>query len=126
MWYFALVPTYLVWHYTLAISDLRRLAKNILWFIFNFFSIDILLGTLLSPWKRLSKDVDPHSSFFSNLVINTTMRFVGLFIRGATIIFGTLSLLAALTAFAAGFLVWLVLPFLVPALFLYGINYFIL
>lgn len=125
MWYFALIPTYFVWHYTIAIADLRRNAKNILWFIFNFFSIEILFGSLFSPWKRLSKDVDPHSTFFTNLIINTLMRFVGVFVRGGTIIFGLFFIVVALAIFVALFLIWVLLPFLTPALFLYGISYFI-
>jgi hypothetical protein len=125
MWYFALIPTYFIWHYTLAIADLKRIAKNILWFIFNFFSIEVLLGTLISPWKRLSKDVDPHATFFTNLIINTLMRFVGLIIRSLTIIFGMATLMIVTVLIILGLLIWLLLPFLVPAFLLYGVSFFI-
>lgn len=125
MWYFALIPTYFVWHYTIALNDFKRIAKNISWFIFHLFSIDILLDTLFSPWKRLSKDADAHSTFFTNLVINILMRFVGVFVRLGTIIFGTILLAITIAILIITFVVWLFLPFLVPAFFLYGISFFL-
>ena len=127
MWYFALIPTYFVWHYTIAISDLKRLEKNIIWFIFNFFSIGILLDTLFSPWKRLAKDEGTkRPTYFSNLVVNVLMRLVGIFIRGATILFGTATLIVTIFAAVIVFLAWLFLPFLIPIFFLFGVSFFII
>jgi len=121
-----LLPNYLVWHYTRALSDFYRVAGNILWFVFNFFSIEILLSTLISPWRRLSKDESgAHPTFFTNLVINVLMRLVGILVRTVTIILGLFSSAAAFLALISGFFIWLLLPFLIPAAFLYGVGFLI-
>ena len=122
----ALFPTYIVWHYTRAISDFKRIMANSIWFVFSFFSMGILLKTLISPWRRLSKDENlAEATFFTNLVINVLMRLVGLLVRSITIILGLFSLVSVTFIFILGFFVWLLLPFLVPTFFLYGVGYFL-
>ncbi len=118
---------YIVWHYTKAFRDIFRITLNYLWFIENFFSINLLMRTLISPWRRLSISggKGKEDSFFGAFLINTLMRLVGFLIRSVTIIFGALSLLAT---FALGFIfiiLWLFLPFIIFILFLAGTAQFI-
>lgn len=107
---FNLPLAYLWWHYTLAWGDLLRLYKNFSWFLWNFFSIPLLAGTLFSPWRRLRESSARGSGgFLGSFIINLILRFVGLFARLFTILFG----LASLALFAVLFLCFLVLwPFL--------------
>ncbi|OHA16378.1 MAG: hypothetical protein A3H57_00665 [Candidatus Taylorbacteria bacterium RIFCSPLOWO2_02_FULL_43_11] len=122
----AILPTYVVWHYTMALRDLERNSSNLLWFIFHFFSVGVLLGTLFSPWKKLSKDESSHHpTFFSNLAVNVLMRVVGFFVRTITIVMGLICFIIGTFLFIALFVVWLFLPFLVVISFLYGVSFFI-
>ncbi len=122
----AIIPTYFVWHYTTALRDFERVSDNLLWFVFHFFSVDALLKSLFSPWKRLSKDESVrHPTFFSNLIINILMRFVGFGIRTITIMIGLVTFIVGTFLFIVVFLGWLFLPFLVVVSFLYGISFFI-
>lgn len=121
-----LFPTYIFWHYTHAIREFFTVGGNFFWFMFNFFSIDILLKTLFSPWRRLAKDESVrHPTFFSNLVINLLMRITGFLVRAVTIVMGLFSLAAAFLLFIFGFLAWIALPFLVVMIFLYGLSFLI-
>ncbi len=123
---FVLFPTYIVWHYTTAIKDMKRVTDNLLWFIFNFFSMDILLKTLFSPWRKLDKDETVKKpSFFSNLLVNILMRISGFVIRVSTLLFGLATFVLACIVFIFGFLIWVSLPFLSVILLLYGISYLI-
>lgn len=123
---FALFPTYIIWHYTVAIRDIKRVTDNLLWFIFNLFSMDIILKTLFAPWRRLDRDETAKKpSFFSNLIVNILMRVSGFIIRVSTLFFGLFSFFIACVIFAIGFVIWLGLPFLSVILLLYGIGYLI-
>lgn len=117
-------PHYISWHYTKAISDLVGLFKNFLWFIWNFFSIQLLLKTLFVPFKKLNvartKRFDLED-FFSALVTNLLMRLVGFFVRGIFIIMGVFSLVLFIVAYAIFFILWLALPLLLLSMFVAGV-----
>ncbi|MCR4311075.1 MAG: hypothetical protein NUV54_00685 [Candidatus Taylorbacteria bacterium] len=119
LWY------YIVWHYTRAWSDMRRVASNYLWFTSNFFSIDLLLRTLFSPWKRLSISGGrgKEDSLFGALIINTLMRFVGFGIRLFTIAVGAVALCIVFAIAVVSAVVWLLLPAIIVVLFFAGIGY---
>ena len=110
---FALPISYLLWHYVLAWGDLIRLYRNLSWFLWNFFSIRILLGTLFSPWHRMrerkSKDT---AGFLGSLILNGILRFIGLGARTGTILCGLITLVVFSLCFVALLALWLVVPFL--------------
>jgi len=119
-------PIYLVWHYTTALRDLNRLLKNTTWFLYHFFSVEILLKTLFLPFRRLSgRDSTQKQSIFERIVINVLMRIVGFGVRAITIIAGVTSVVLTNLFFIIFFVVWIFLPILVPILFLFGIGFFI-
>lgn len=101
---------------------------NLLWFISNFFSIELLVGTLFSPWKRLAKDEygGGDSNFFTNFIVNVLMRISGFLIRSVTIVIGSIALLLTAIFLALGFIFWLLLPFIFFGLVLYSISFFVL
>lgn len=106
--------SYLIWHYTVAWRDLARLYRNFAWFLWNFFSIRLLAGTLFSPWKRLHEASNKSTGgFLGSFILNTLMRFIGLFARLFTILTGCASLLLLSLGFVAFLLLWLFLPALV-------------
>lgn len=119
---FLALPYYLSWHYTTALYDMIGIWRNFFYFIYNFFSISLLLRTLFSPWHRIKESYAKIEDFFGNLVVNTLMRLVGAVIRMVFIVMGTVSLLLCLIFGVAAFIFWLVLPFLLVYTFFQGIN----
>lgn len=117
---FVVFPYYLAWHYTRAILDFFDLWKNFLWFVFQFFSIPLLLKTLFAPFKRLkekgSGDVTDLEGFLEALVVNTIMRLVGFIFRSVVIVFGLLTYTVTLFAGIVAFFLWLLLPALIAFL----------
>jgi hypothetical protein len=126
--FLTIFPSYLIWHYGGAFKDYRRVSMNLLWFISNFFSIELLVGTLFSPWKRLAKDEygGGDSNFFTNFIVNVLMRISGFLIRSVTIVIGSIALLLTAIFLALGFIFWLLLPFIFFGLVLYSISFFVL
>jgi len=114
-----IIPNYLSWHYGRALSDYFKVWKNLIWFLWNFFSIKVLLKTFFLPFKRLKEtyagnlDVE---SFLNSIIITTLMRVVGMVARSAIIICGLVALIFFIIGGLFGFVVWLFLPLIIPAL----------
>lgn len=119
---FQLPLSYLRWHYALAWSDLLRLYRNLAWFLWNFFSISLLLRTLLSPWRRLREGARKDAGgLLGSLIMNTILRFIGFLARIATIAFGLASLVLLTIAYAAFLALWPFLPLVAVACVLAGL-----
>lgn len=107
---------YFWWHYTRGLVDLLVNLKNLVRFVYNYFSLSVLLKTLFAPWRRLGEAYPSKfspSAFFQALVINTLMRIFGFCVRLVILLIGIffylLSLMGAVLFFAA----WLVIPVIV-------------
>ena len=115
---------YIVWHYSRGLRDSVRFSLTFLWFVYNFFSIPILLGSLFAPWRRMGEPYRKGflaAEFFSTLIVNLLMRLVGFCFRTVVIIVGLLALIATALLGFFGLLVWLALPLILVLLFLWGI-----
>lgn len=122
MAFFQLIPLYLFWHYTRAWLDIARLYSNFAWFLYHFFSIRILLGTLFSPWKRLHEGRrEAEAGILGAFLINSIARVVGALIRFVTVSAGVISLIFLTAAFVFVLLLWLFMPLAVLFLFAGGI-----
>lgn len=119
---FLALPYYLSWHYTDAFVDMLNIWKNFLSFLFEFFSIPLLLKTLFSPWRRMQESYTRIEDFFEHLIVNTLMRFVGAFFRLIIIIFGLASLFLCFVLGIVFFLLWTALPFILIYTLLQGMN----
>lgn len=123
MAFFQLIPVYFFWHYTRAWQDIARLYSNFAWFLYHFFSIRILLGTFLSPWKRLHEGrKEAEAGIIGAFLINSITRIVGALIRSVTISAGILSLVFLTIVFVLVLALWLFMPFVVLFLLLSGIT----
>ncbi len=122
--FFNLPVAYLWWHYTKAWGDFLRLYLNFFWFLSNFFSIKILSGTLLAPWKRLreSRGGRGDGGFAGRLILNSITRAVGFLLRSGTILMGVFSLVLLSLAFLLFLLFWLFAPFVACAFIVTGIG----
>lgn len=105
--------SYLRFHYVDAVSAGFVLWRDLLWFIYNFFSVEILFKTLFYPWRRLSEEYRPGfdpANWFASSVVNLIMRGVGVLIRLPVILTGLVAVLAGVLVGLILFIVWLLLP----------------
>ena len=127
--HFAIViGRYFIWHYGRAISDLTRIYRNLIAFIFNFFSVSILVNSYFAPWRRLSEDYPAKSvdlfNYFSTFLVNIIMRLVGIFMRTVIIVLGIAVTLLVILSYPIILLFWIVLPFAVIIIFFIGFGLF--
>jgi hypothetical protein len=122
-----LVGYYFVWHYGPAFLDMLGVFQNILWFLYNFFSIPILLSTLIAPFERIQETyaggLDPQG-FLESLVFNLIMRVIGFIMRSVVIVVGIVVLLGAVVLELVMFVLWVFLPIVIISLFLAGFSFF--
>jgi hypothetical protein len=122
----SIAKNYLVWHYSMAITDFLHIWWNYLWFVNHLFSVPDVLKSLFAPFKRLQEErgsilLHPEQ-FFSGLVVNIIMRLVGFFLRSAII---TAAFLGFTTVIIGGLMflaLWLTLPVLIVSFLLNGIS----
>ena len=117
------IGAYFRWHYTKAYADLLGIWKDLLWFGYHFFSVPVLLRTLISPFYRIRErptkfDIE---EILESLVTNILMRIVGFLVRIVLLILGGLFLFFLLITGSFVLLIWTITPFLVTALFILGI-----
>ena len=116
---------FVIWYYTAALFNFVKISRDLIWFLYHFFSIPILIPTLFSKWKRIG-DVRTKkfniADFFSVLMVNLIMRIVGFFIRSFVVIAGFIFIVLAIIAEIMVFIVWLFLPVIIVALFVFGMN----
>lgn len=121
----SLAPAYFKWHYTSAFRSILFIWMDLLWFVYNFFSVPMILRTFFSPWKRLGEE--PRSGFhpqefFEALVVNTMMRIVGVIIRTFFLTFAIMALVVTLLGGMATLILWPVLPFAAIGFILVGVG----
>lgn len=110
------LPTYVIWHYTAGLKAALGLALNFIRFTANFFSLQLLLKTLFSPWRRLGEHyvsgLHP-SEWLSTFLVNTLMRIVGAIIRLILIIVGLIMIIITAVFGLLVMIVWVLWPVLI-------------
>ncbi len=104
---------YLYWHYLLAWRDGWQIYRDLLWFVGHFFSINILIKTWFSPWRRLGETYRGNfdlGAWLAALIINLAMRLVGIIARTTLIVVGGLSWILILLFGLVVIIIWLLLP----------------
>lgn len=114
---------YLQWHYTRALADLAVISSNFFWFVYEFFSIPLLLRTLVVPFRRITET--PQRTFdigawLAAKTVNTLMRLVGVVVRLWVIVLGFLSLCCVTLLSGVAFCLWLAAPLLFVTLAFIG------
>jgi len=114
---------YLKWHYGTALATTFSFWKNILLFLFNYFSIKNLAGNFFAPWKRLADNYPKRFNikiYFFTFLTNTIMRIVGIILRTIMIFFGIIVCLLYILAFPITLVLWLALPLVIAGLIIFG------
>lgn len=125
MFFTLFLSQYSLWHYGRGVRNLLSNWLNFLWFAYNFFSIPLLLGTLFSPFERLSEEYKGGldiGALLGTLLVNTIMRFVGAIVRLFIIGMGVFTLAMFIAAGLIVLVAWLLLPFIVFALLALGVH----
>ena len=109
-----LVPVYIFWHYSSALLDFFRIAGNMYWFLWHFFSVPETLRTFFEPWERIREkyykglDIEAMASAF---VANTLMRILGVIMRTFLLFFAFISFIVLSVVVVVSFFIWLIMPF---------------
>lgn len=127
MRFLAIIVNYIIWHYTRAILEFSHIYKNILIFVFNFFSIPILVQSYFAPWRRMGEDytkniVTDFADVASVFVVNIIMRLVGMVMRTIIIVIGLAFVVLVALFYPILLLLWLVLPLILIFLVMLGIG----
>ena len=126
--FLSIAKNYLVWHYSMAMSDLMHIWWNYLWFINHLFSVPDVMKSWIAPFKRLQEEktnVLMHpEEFFSGLFVNLMMRIVGFILRTAIIVVAMISFLTVIIGGVMFVILWTVLPVLVVSFVVNGIQSF--
>ena len=118
------IADYIIWHYTRAFADIAHLTGNFLLFGYNFFSIPLLLRTLFKPFHRIQDSSGRGLDLgiiAQNFIFNTAVRVIGAVLRICVLTVGIAFEIAVAVGALLTFIVWLVLPALVPAMAVTGI-----
>jgi len=113
-WWFLFVPTKII---TIAI---RMVGKA-----FRFFSIDLLLKTLLQPWKR--DEIDTTNLALDDKIrvwmMNLVSRLVGAIVRGGTIVIGLGAIAGIIIVAIISLVGFILLPVISLWLVIQGFNF---
>lgn len=116
---------YFIWHYGRAIKEIYGIGRNFLWFLWHFFSIEVIAKTFFSPWRRMNEQYMRGfnlEAVLSSFIVNSLMRIVGVIIRAITLLIALFGLLTAILLFFVFLFLWLILPFIVVLLVYQGIH----
>jgi len=101
------------WHYGRAVKGLVGIWKNFIIFVREYYSIPLLLRTLVAPWRRditrRPRGLDI-KKLFESFAFNLISRSIGFFIRSITIIIGFICLLGVIILGILALIIWLLLP----------------
>lgn len=102
-----------------------RIIGRTYWFEWHFFSVGILLKTFFDPWKRLGEEKGEKfklEQWLQATVINTMMRLIGVSLRLVILIFALFGFVVTTLVVALFVVAWCLLPFIIIALFVRGIQ----
>jgi len=117
---------WLLWHFYEMPKFLLLVWKNYILFALNYFSLTALLKSLFSPWRKYSWMYPKGFNvveFFNTLVSNTVSRFLGAIMRIVLIAFGIVFQIFVIFAGLIIFLLWILIPFIAIAGFLFVFLY---
>ena len=93
---------------------------NIFWFGYHFFSMKLLLRTLITPFKRFHQDYDLKNfdlgTLGQDILLNLFMRALGTVLRLCVLAIGLVFEAMVLVVGALAFIIWILLPLIIPLL----------
>lgn len=114
------------WHYYETPMFLFQVFKNYILFGLNYFSMPILLKSFFAPWRKYRWNYPQGINvleFFNTLISNGFSRILGAGMRIILIFTGIVFQIFIVIAGITIFLLWLLLPFIAIAGFLFAFIY---
>ncbi len=105
--------SYVHWHYLQGFGELVGVFGNVLWFIKNFFSFNLLTHTLFALWRRMGESYVAGfnlENLVETFIVNSLMRVVGFVSRVVVLLVGVLSYGVISLLFLLVMMLWLLLP----------------
>lgn len=113
----AVIASYLWWQYQNGLQEFVRAWMNLHWFLYNFFSIPLLVKSFFAPFHRMEakkdRGFDPEN-IAEVIVVNIMMRFVGMLVRSTIILIGVAAEGVLLVAGTLIFIVTFGAPLFIP------------
>lgn len=116
---------YLSWHYSRALKEFFHVAKNLLWFIINFFSLPQLIRSLFAPFRRITEERGNRFSLedlAGYIIIGIISRVIGFILRLTIILTGATILILLSVLFAFTYVFWLMAPLALVAMIAFGLH----
>jgi hypothetical protein len=126
--FITITHSYLAWHYLRAWREIWHVSRNLLWFVYNFFSLPQLARSLFSPWRRITEDRTGGFNFESiagYLIINLISRLIGCLLRSIVIIIGSLTYLLLCLGIFCLFIFWALAPVSILVFLALGLTFLI-
>jgi len=120
----SIIPAFFIWWLKIVPSKIIYIAKKLILKAFAFFSIDLLLKTLILPWKRDEIDTT-NMSLDDRLkvwIMNLVSRFVGAVIRMSVIIFGLLTIIGIFILQVIALIGFILMPVIVIGLIVVSVT----
>ncbi|MFZ1075718.1 MAG: hypothetical protein WAN50_05085 [Minisyncoccia bacterium] len=112
------LEAFFFWYAFVAPRTILRIWKNYLDANLNYFSIPLLLRTLLYPWHRDTENYDGPFDLTGSaraIVVNVMSSVVGCIIRSVTIVIGLIAESVIFLLGPAAIVLWFATPFLLLA-----------
>lgn len=117
---------WILWHFYEMPKFLLEVWKNYILFALNYFSLPLLLKSFFAPWHKYKwnypKGFDV-TEFFNTLISNAFSRVLGAMMRIVLIVVGIFFQIFVIFSGLIVFLLWISLPFLIFAGFLFVFIY---
>lgn len=101
------------WYYSGAVKSLIKIWRNFIIFVREYYSIPLLLKTLIVPWRRditrRPRGLDI-KKLFEALAFNLISRGIGFIIRSITVVIGLICLIGIIILGFVTLIIWLILP----------------
>jgi hypothetical protein len=110
-----IIIEWLVWHFLEMPKFLFLVWKNYIMFAVNYFSLPLLLKTLISPWRRnawIFPKVFDIQEYANVIVSNIFSRVIGFILRIILIIVGAIFQVLVLIIGILAILFWILIPFI--------------
>ena len=119
-----ILAEFILWHYTQGFRELFRAWMSIQRFFVQFFSLPLLFKTFFTPYRRMyekrNRGFDAEN-FLEIVTINLVTRIVGILIRVILIAVGVVIECIVFVVGFSFFILALLAPVAVPALFVIGV-----
>ncbi|MCX6724050.1 MAG: hypothetical protein NT155_02620 [Candidatus Staskawiczbacteria bacterium] len=114
-----------LWHFYEMPKFLLGVWKNYILFALNYFSLPVLLKSLVAPWRKYKWNYPRGfdvGEFFTTLISNMFSRFLGAIMRIVLIAVGVVFQIFVIFSGLVIFLLWLLVPFIIIAGFIFTFS----